>query len=79
MVAAQVSVTLSGGPADGRIVHVTPVRGGKMPRTFLVCTPAPPRDITEPPADADYHSYVRHGGSMSRDYRYWRDLLVPGA
>lgn len=72
---ALVTVVLSGGPCDGQIINVTPYPGGHMPRVIAACTPAPPRDVTQPPTPADYHSYVRHGGQRSQDYRYWRDQL----
>lgn len=60
-----VSVTLVGGPCDGQIVNVWPRGGGLLPYTFEACTPAPPRDINEPPSAPDYHTYVRAGSAWT--------------
>lgn len=73
--AVAVSVTLEGGPCDGRIVHVFPHAVGRMPRQFAACLPADQWGHDGAPRPSDYHTYMRVGDGHSRTYRYWRDLI----
>jgi hypothetical protein len=72
---AAVQVTLTGGPCDGQIINVWPRGGGVMPYTVEALPPAPPRDIDEPPAPGQYHTYIRVGDArQARRYLYAPDV-----